>query len=76
MFFDFDWIVVNDGLCSLCVVIYTSDLLNRLLIAANDGKLNKSNLSLISRSPAVVSPRFNVDQKVTNLANSFEKLIQ
>lgn len=73
---EFDWIVVNDNLCSLCVVIYTSDLLNRLLIAANENKLSKSNLSLISRSPAVVSPQFSVDPEVSSLASQFEKLIQ
>lgn len=69
---EFDWIIVNDELYSLCVVVYTKEILESLLVAQSQNKLSQSNCQLISQSPIIVSPHFHVEKSVLDLVNQFE----
>lgn len=69
---EFDWIIVNDELSSLSVVIYTKELLQLLLNAKSQGKLSKSNCLLISESPKIAS-KFGISDEIVNLTRQFEE---
>lgn len=68
---EFDWIIVNDELSSLCVVIYTKELLERLLIAKNENKLSELNCLLISQSTQTVSGNLDIDPDVLRMSQQF-----
>ena len=50
VYLDFDWIIVNHNINSLCYVCYSNLLLQKLIELTDDGKMNKFNIYLINQS--------------------------
>lgn len=64
---EYDWIVVNDEMGSLCAVNYTKELLQKLITAKRNGNINDINKMFI-RQPARIASRIsNIDQDVLDL---------
>lgn len=68
---DFDWALANDGMQSLCAVIYSKVLLEKLCEAKKNEKIDYYNTLLIKYSPSYVSDNFDVDQEILDLINEY-----
>ena len=67
---DFDWIVVNDQVQSLCCVIYSKFLLEKLIPIKDE--LGKFNNKLIYLSPQLSMKNMNVDKEICELCSQFD----
>ena len=67
---DFDWIVVNDQVQSLCCVIYSKFLLEKLITIKDE--LGKFNNKLIYLSPQLSMKNMNVDKEICELCSQFD----
>lgn len=70
--FDFDWILVNDNFASLCFVVYSKKLLDCLVCAKNEGKVNRLNQMLISKSIKSECAPFLIDDEMLQKAAEFD----
>lgn len=67
---DFDWIIVNDHVQSLCCVIYSKFLLEKLIpIKYEIGEFNNE---LIYSSPRLSKRKMNVDKEICELCSEFK----
>ena len=69
--FDFDWVIVNDGIGSLCFVLYSKSLLISLTKPNQEGKLNKSNRSLIMHSIRSRAIPYLVNDEIMSISHQF-----
>lgn len=63
----FDWIVVNDGMGSLCSTTYSKVLTEKLCDANKAGKIDYCNSMLIQLSTTYVSSKNETDQEIIDL---------
>ncbi|KAK8842465.1 hypothetical protein M9Y10_026052 [Tritrichomonas musculus] len=70
---DFDWILVNDGMASLCAVIYSQFLLEKLVDAKNDKKISYINSCLIAKSPEYIEDEFTIDEEIKRMCRIFDE---
>ena len=68
---EFDWMIVNDSVESLCAVIYTNVLISMLNDARVMGVLSDNDQLLVYLSPDAIKPNFSVDVGIRNLCNQF-----
>lgn len=68
---DFDWLIVNDNVDSLCAVIYSNILLSMLNEARLNDLLSDNNQSLIFLSPRAVKSDFTFDEEIYDLCGQF-----
>lgn len=69
--FEFDWVIVNDDIASLCFVAYSENLLNSLLELKNQNKISYLNIELIKKSVNNDTVANFVDTEVIELAGKF-----
>lgn len=62
---DFKWIVVNDNVGSLCAVIYSKELLQKLVQVKDE--LSEFNKTLISYSPRFARDIFSIDDDIAEI---------
>lgn len=58
--------MVNDGLVSLCAVIYSKFLIVQLVVQKNKSKISSTNCELIAISPNIISGKFEVDEEIAD----------
>ncbi|KAK8876602.1 hypothetical protein M9Y10_006820 [Tritrichomonas musculus] len=69
---NFNWVIVNDDLSSLCFVIYSKSLLKSLQKANNENKISKLNKVLIKQSVKIDDFSHFLDDEIINMASTFK----
>ena len=69
----YDWVLVNDGAASLCPIIYSKFLLEKLVAQKDSDKISFINCELIASSPDFISGNFEVDEDIVDLCSKFSR---
>lgn len=67
---EFDWVIVNDDLASICLVLYSKKLLEALEKPNNEKKISSLNKYVISTSANSKIASFFVDVELMDIINS------
>ena len=68
---NFDWVIVNDDMSSLCAVNYSKFLLEKLAIAKQNNKIDKTNSLFIHRSIEKISKFSIIDKEILDIIYNF-----
>ena len=70
---EFDWVIVNDEMASLCYVIYSKNLMESLKKPKTERKISKLNKILINKSIDSHAVQFLIDEEMEQLLGEFNR---